>query len=323
MRRAAASARAGVAAVPAAVGAQRPEALRDAGAARRRRRWRPARCRLADVAAHRRRRPCALRRAAGGGRRRARPRPARRCGRMSRGEPHPALHRRHGAAGPGARGRVPVHRPGRAVPRHGASALRRRRRCSATSSTAATPLLGADADGRPLKSTCCAAARPKHAAIHETALDAAGAVRRRVRAGAAVAVVGRRAGRRDRPLRRRVRRRLRRRRLHARGRPAADRRARPADAGAAARRRDGRGLRAGRRGRARGRRRCAERLAIAAVNAPDSVVVSGESAARRGAARRLRARATSRVSACSCRSRPTRRWSTPIARRDAGRARRG
>ena len=61
--------------------------------------------------------------------------------------------------------------------------------------------------------------------------------------------------------------------------PAPDRRARPADAGAAAGRRDGRGVRAGRRGGARGRRRIAERLAIAAVNAADSVVVSGDAAA--------------------------------------------
>ena len=68
-------------------------------------------------------------------------------------------------------------------------------------------------------------------------------------------------------------------------RRAAGRRARPADAGAARRRRHGRGP--GRRGGG-ARRCCAEGVEIAAVNGPDSVVLSGDDGAvagRRGALR--------------------------------------
>ena len=69
--------------------------------------------------------------------------------------------------------------------------------------------------------------------IDETALHPAGDVRARVRAGRAVALVGRDAGDRARPQCRRVRRGLCRRRLQPRGRARADRRARTPDAGAA------------------------------------------------------------------------------------------
>ena len=129
--------------------------------------------------------------------------------------------------------RVPVHRPGRAVRRHGARPLRQRaglprgdrsRHCGARRRCSS---------GR--CSRCSSRPTARASPLNETAYHPAGAVRARVCAGRAVALVGRDAVDRRGPQRRRVRRGLRRRRVQPRGRPRADRRARTPDAGAAAR----------------------------------------------------------------------------------------
>ena len=88
--------------------------------------------------------------------------------------------------------------------------------------------------------------------------------------------LGHRADGGHRPQRRRIRRRRGRRRLQHRGRCAADRRARPAHAGAARGRRDGRGA-GRRRARSSGRWRApaATVIAVAARNAPGSLVIAG------------------------------------------------
>ena len=123
------------------------------------------------------------------------------------------------------------------------------------------------------------------AADHADRRHPAGAVRRRVRAGAALDVVGRRARGDDRPQRRRVRRRVPGRRVLAGRRAAARRGPRPPDAGAA-RRGDAGGPACAPR---RGARSWPRSLSIAAVNAPDADCRLG-SARRdrraRGAARR-------------------------------------
>ena len=67
-----------------------------------------------------------------------------------------ACARRTCAAAIAPRDRVPVHRPGRAVRRHGRAALRRRSRCSARRSTAAPTLLRPHARAA-AAATCCSA----------------------------------------------------------------------------------------------------------------------------------------------------------------------
>ncbi len=139
---------------------------------------------------------------------------------------------------------------GRAALRHAAGVPRRR-------STAA-PSVFDDAARAPAARSAVRrpTAAPTPSCCNQTGYTQPALFALRVRAGAAVAVVGRRARRRDGPQRRRDRRDVRRRRRVARGRPDADRGARPADAGAAGRRRDDvgdgrRGARARRPSRAR------------------------------------------------------------------------
>ena len=74
--------------------------------------------------------------------------------------------------------------------------------------------------------------------------------------------------------------------LHAGGRAAPRRGARPPDAGAAGRRRDGRGVRADEAAVSRGPAQAAGRVAIAATNGPKNTVISGEDSGCRQRPRR-------------------------------------
>ena len=175
-------------------------------------------CSLADVALHRQHRP---RRSSRTGSRSRSPTSTRRraaLGAVAAGQTRAReAIAGHVGAGRVPERRVPVHRAGRAVRRHGPRALRDASRSSARRSTAATALLRGRLDRTAAADVLYPGAGRGRAARRD-GLHAAGAVRARVRAGRAVAVVGRPAGRGARPQRRRVRRRLRGRRVLARGR---------------------------------------------------------------------------------------------------------
>ena len=139
--------------------------------------------------------------------------------RLRRGEP-----RRRSSPAVGRRPpRPPWSRscsPGRArsTPAWAASCIDDASRCSARRSTAATTLLRAHAGPAAARRAATRRRGETSRLLDSTALHAAGAVRPRVRAGRAVAVVGRRAGGGARPQRRRVRGGLRRRRVSPGGR---------------------------------------------------------------------------------------------------------
>ncbi|VWB83918.1 hypothetical protein BST28156_04022 [Burkholderia stagnalis] len=188
---------------------------------------------------HREHRPRAAQRAADGGGRHGRRAVGAARGRAGDGA------RRQAAAG------VPVYGPGRAVRGNGGRAV--------------PHAAGVPRRARPLRRAVAPASRhaaavgPLRRCAGEGAdrpdrLRAAGALCDRMVAGRAVAIVGHRAGRGARPQRRRIRGGLRRGLLRPRRVPRADRRARPADAGAAEGRRDGGAVRRRRDGRAAARR---------------------------------------------------------------------
>ncbi|TXC66096.1 polyketide synthase [Piscinibacter aquaticus] len=156
-----------------------------------------------------------------------------------------------GRARPDARGGVHVHRAGLAVSGHEPRALRhladlprRHRPLRHHPRTRCT---------RPQPADGAACRRCRRRCDPPDRLDPACAVRGRVRADAAVAFMGHRAGRGDRAFGGRVCGRLRGGRVHAGGRSHADGRTRAPDAGPAAGRHDGGRVRAG-RGRAGGHR---------------------------------------------------------------------
>ena len=193
------------------------------------------------------------------------------------GQEHPALHR--GTADPGQVPEVVFLYTGQGAQYPGMSqALYERSPVFREIIDRCDALLGADDQGRTLK-TVLQAGPAENAPLHETVVDAAGAVRRRVRAHAVVALLGHRAGRGHRPFGGRVHRGLRGRRVLARRRPAPHPGARPTDAGACRRAARWRRCSRPRREVQAAIAPMADRLAIAAINAADSVVVSGEAAA--------------------------------------------
>ena len=262
--------------VLAAVGPQRRRAARAGRALRRPPARAPPAPTLADVAA-----------TAGAGRSHFRHRLAVvAAGRRDGGRPARRLRRRRAgarAASTGdvertrsAEGGLPVHRAGRAVRRHGPRPCTRPSRCSGPPSTGAPTSSTTASSGR--CSTCCSPSRARTSArlLDQTGYTQPALVAARVRAGRAVAELGRR--RPSAVL------------GHSVGEYAAAivagvlsledglrprRRARPPDAGPPGRRRDGRHLRAA---RPRWRRRWPRHggaVAVAARNGPAHIVVSG------------------------------------------------
>ena len=110
----------------------------------------------------------------------------RRCGPSPTGEAGSAQRRERRAAVQPPPGRVPVHRPGRAVPRHGRAALRDAAGLPAGRSTTATRLLR-DAARAAAARRCMFRDGRTPAPLRRDGVHPAGAVRPRVRAGRAVA----------------------------------------------------------------------------------------------------------------------------------------